>query len=103
MLQDKRIKDLTKDQREKMYLYFHQKIFNKDAMSEIVKRRDIIEDNYFHDIIMEMLSVLLEDESDTEDESDSDSDENIVYSSDITPNKKIKVVYDREKDMKQKN
>ena len=95
MLQDKTIKDMTKDQKEKMFLYFHQKIFNKDSQNEILKRREIIDDSYFHDVIMEMLNILLEDIDDTDMEEESESDENIVYSSDIKPKQKIKVVYDR--------
>ncbi len=95
MLQYKTIKDMTKDQKEKLYLYFHQKIFNKDSQTEITKRREIIEDNYFHDIIMEMLNSLLGDDADSDTEEETESDENIVYASDIRPNKKINIVYDR--------
>ena len=94
MLQYKTINDMTKDQKEKMYLYFHQKIFNKDSQSELLKRREIIEDNFFHDIVMEMLNSLLEEDSDTDVEEDTECDENIVYGSDIKPDQKIKVVYD---------
>ena len=95
MLQDKTIKDMTKDQKEKMYLYFHQKIFNKDSQTEMAKRREIIDDSYYHDVIMEMLNLLLENFDDTEMEEESESDENIVSSSDKLPKQKLNIVYDR--------
>lgn len=78
MLQEKTIKDMTKDQKEKMYLYFHQKIFNKDSQTEMAKRREIIEDNFYHDIVMEMLLTILGEDNDTEMEEESEKI-NIVY------------------------
>ena len=87
MLQEKTIKDMTKDQKEKMYLYFHQKIFNKDSQTEMAKRREIIDDSYYHDVIMEMLNLLLENFDDTEMEEESESDE--------IPKQKLNIVYDR--------
>jgi len=78
MLQEKTINDMTKDQKVKMYLYFHQKIFNKDSQTEMAKRREIIEDNFYHDIVMEMLLTILGEDNDTEMEEESEKI-NIVY------------------------
>ena len=81
MIQDKRINDLTKEQRQKLYLYLHKKVFNGDSQLITAQRRENIEDAIFHDVIMELLLKLLDYETDSEIEGDSDSDEeNIVLS-----------------------
>ena len=105
MIQDKTIKDLTKEQRTKLYLYLHNKIFNKDSIAVLNIRRENIDDALFHDVIMHLLLKILnntedESENETEEENDDESDdESIVNES----NKKIKnmdVIYDAKTDKK---
>ena len=94
MIQDKRIIDLTNEQRVKLYLYLHKKVFSADSQLVTSQRRENISDVIFHDCVMELLLIVLGDDTDTEPEGDSDSEEeNVVLSR--TPHLNKRVVFNR--------
>ena len=95
MLQDKTIKDLTKEQKQKLYLYLHTKIFNKDSQLITSQRQENVSDMVFHDVIMELLLNLLDD-----DDTDSEIELESIKSDDEEIELEPQVIYDRNKNIK---
>ena len=96
MLQDKTIKDLTKEQKQKLYLYLHTKIFNKDSQLITSQRQENVSDMVFHDIVLELLLNLLDDD-DTDSEIELESIKSDDEEIEIKP---AEVIYDRNKNIK---